>query len=92
MNTERRSKAIADPSLAENPNYVAYMAQKADLKREYPGKWVAFYDGKLVFVGDDRKTLREQTMARGMSGVLLQHIVKEESVTQWRGARKASRD
>ncbi|HKB88194.1 MAG TPA: DUF5678 domain-containing protein [Patescibacteria group bacterium] len=45
--------------LVEDPNYLAYKNQEAQLKLEHMGKWVAFSNGELVGVQDTEEEILE---------------------------------
>lgn len=89
MENDRKIKNIPSEELAEDPNYVAYKAQEAELKEKYMGKWVAFHEGNLVAVEDNRETLFAKIRETGNTGFMYKEIVPVERVIRIRGPRRA---
>jgi len=87
MSDERKEKISVDPSLAKDPNYLAYTAQEVQLKQEHMGKWVAFSDGQLVIIAEDEEALFKEARAKKLSGFFFHQIVEEEPVYHLRSPR-----
>lgn len=80
-------KISIDPELAKDLNYVAYKAQETELKEKHMGKWVAFLEGKLVLLENDKETLIKRANEEGYTGFLFKEIVAEEQIYHIRGPR-----
>ena len=80
---ERKGKV----RLEEDPNYVAYKALEEKLKKDHMGEWVAFSDGKLVVVANDREALFKEAKDKGLAGFFYHEIVAEERIIHLRSPR-----
>jgi hypothetical protein len=86
MKGERKQEVHIDPSL-EDPNYIAYQAQEAQLKQEHMGEWVAFADGQLAIVASDEESLFKEAGEKGLTGFFYHQVVEKERVYHLRSPR-----
>ena len=56
----------------------AYWAMRADLLKQYPGKWVAVVNGQVVAIGDNRGKVMEQAYRQTKSKVMFVSEVGHE--------------
>jgi hypothetical protein len=84
---ERGRKVHVNPSLAEDPNYIAYKAQEEQLKQEHMSEWVAFSDGQLTIIAKDQEALFKEAREKGITGFFYHQIVEKERVYHLRSPR-----
>lgn len=71
---------MSKEDLQKDPNYIAYKAMEAELKEKHMGKCVAFSNGELVLIEDDRATLFKKADQEGITGFFYKEIVEVERV------------
>lgn len=79
MNSEHGEHGKPKPE--KDPNYLAYLAMEAELKEKHMGKWVGFYDGKLVAIEENETAaLKLAIQTAGTTGVMLKQVLEKEQL------------
>ena len=79
------------PRPEDDPNWLAYKAQEAELKANHMGKWVAFHNGELAMIADDFDSLQKRMWEeKHVAGFMYHQIVEKERVIHLRSPRRVS--
>lgn len=84
MNTEKEQKEY---DRFTDPNYIAYKKQEEELKQNHLGKWVAFSDGQLAVIAENKELLFKLAQEKGITGFLCHQIVEKEKIYQLKSPR-----
>lgn len=57
LESDRKRGTAHSESLAQDPNVLAYQALDDDFLKDNAGRWVAFCDGDVVAIREDRESL-----------------------------------
>jgi len=81
------SERTSQDEIDNDQNYIAFKAMEVQLKQEHMGKWVAFADGQLVTIAEDKEALFKKTKEMKITGFLFKEIVAEEKVYHFRSPK-----
>lgn len=75
----------------QDPNWLAYKAEEAELKRDHMGEYVAYHNGqRIMFAGSYEELETKMFKEKGITGFMFHHIVDQEHVYHIRSPRRVS--